>query len=57
MALAAATTTTVPHREVTPAAGSEPAAATNWQIWAILLAVSALTGLAVKLVSDPARND
>jgi len=55
VALAASTTTTAPRREPTPSPDVHPA--TNWQVWVILAAVSALTGLAIKLVSDPPRSD
>jgi hypothetical protein len=55
VALAASTTTTVARRETTPSPEAHPA--TNWQVWVILVAVSALTGLAIKLVSDPPRSD
>jgi hypothetical protein len=54
-ALWAATTVTAPRREPTPSPESH--VASNWQVWVILAAVSALTGLAIKLVSDPPRND
>jgi hypothetical protein len=37
--------------------GAESQASGGWQIWLILVALSALTGLALKLVSDRPRND
>jgi hypothetical protein len=54
LALAAATTTTVPHREPLPGTESKPGS--SWQIWLILAALSLLTGLALKLASDPNRD-
>jgi hypothetical protein len=47
--------TTPPIHEKAPT--SEPQASGSWQVWLILVAVSVLTGLAVKLVSDPPRHD